>query len=349
MRWYLALILAAAGVSGQLSRQQQAPQQEEDLLSQVDCEISEDGYLVPDPEQCDRYAECTPHGKLILRLCTDGYGLNLNSGKCDLRSKVDCTGRDKLQTPTGTGLCPRLNGNFPVPADVSCSEFIDCREGQPFMQSCGHGAVFDEIFGCVHPDETNRAGCTASEVLGFKCPPSTGEKKFGDHDRFAHPTDCALFYACLSTGKPRLLGCTNPKVFDEESGICKPQELVAGCEETYPPAEVDKDVQAAVREKIEKEIRAELEAKFGLSSGSLSGPLSSLDPPASRDEPPARSRTTAKPASRGRPRFSPPPAQEREEVQPIDLPVEDVEELTTTTKRPRRRPPIFNFGNRRRQ
>merc|ERR1712071_540532 len=100
---------------------------------------------------------------------------------------------------------------------------------------------------------------------------------------------------------------------------------------------------AAVREKTEKEIRAELEAKFGLSSGSLSGPLSS------RDEPPARSRTTAKPASRGRPRFSPPPAQEREEVQPIDLPVEDVVELITTTKRPRRRPPIFNFGNRRRQ
>merc|ERR1712137_915722 len=179
----------------------------------------------------------------------------------------------------------------------SCSEFIDCREGQPFMQSCGHGAVFDEIFGCVHPDETNRVGCTASEVLGFKCPPSTGERKFD--------------------------------------------------EETYPPEEVDKDVQAAVREKIEKEIRAELEAKFGLSSGSLSGPLSSVDLPASsRDEPPARGRAAAKPAPRGRPRFSPPSAQEKEAVQPIDLPVEDAREeqtTTTTTERPRRRPPIFNF------
>lgn len=39
-------------------------------------------------------------------------------------------------------------------------------------------------------------------------------------------------------------------MFDEESGNQLAQELVAGCEETYPPEEVDKDVQAAVREKI---------------------------------------------------------------------------------------------------
>ena len=38
------------------------------------------------------------------------------------------------------------------------SSFIDIcalyREGQPFQQSCGFGAVFDEILGCVHPDQT---------------------------------------------------------------------------------------------------------------------------------------------------------------------------------------------------
>ena len=39
---------------------------------------------------------------------------------------------------------------------VSCTDYVDCREGQPFQMSCGHGAVFDESLGCVHPDQTNR-------------------------------------------------------------------------------------------------------------------------------------------------------------------------------------------------
>ena len=36
--------------------------------------------------------------------------------------------------------------------------------------------------------------------------------RFGDHERLPHPTDCAYFYACLSSGQPRLLGCERPKV-----------------------------------------------------------------------------------------------------------------------------------------
>jgi len=239
-----------------------------DLLLQVECEVSEDGYLVPDPVQCDRYLECTPHGKRIESLCTDGYGLNLQSGKCDLLSKVDCTDREKLQEPTGSGLCPRLNGNFPVSALISCSDYVDCREGQAFKQSCGYGAVFDPILGCVHPDQTTREGCTATEVFGFKCPKHNGKFRFGDHNRVSHPTDCAYFYACLSTGQPRLLGCEEPTVFNPESGICEEAANVPGCENYYPPQQKDADFQAE-RERIEEEIRAEIEAKFGLSAGSL--------------------------------------------------------------------------------
>jgi len=241
---------------------------EEDLLLQVECEVSEDGYLVPDPAQCDRYAECTPHGRRLIQLCTDGYALDVLTGKCDLLSKVDCTGRDKLQTATGSGLCPRLNGYFPVPATVSCAEYVDCRDGQPFMQSCGVGAVFDPVLGCVHPDQTSREGCTASDVFGFKCPKHNGNFKFGDHNRVAHPTDCAYFYACLSSGQPRLLGCTQPKVFNPASGICEDAANVPGCEDYYPPQDNRIDIEAE-RLKIEEEIRAEIEAKFGLSPGAL--------------------------------------------------------------------------------
>jgi len=237
---------------------------EQDFLTKAVCDKSDDGYVIPDPEQCDRYIECAASGKRTIKLCTDGWALDLKTGKCDLGSKVDCTGRSKLQRPTGTGMCPRLNGNFALPASISCSEYVDCREGQPFQQSCGYGAVFDEILGCVHPDETNREGCTAEDVFGFKCPALTGDSlRFGDHDRVAHPTDCASFYACLATGKPRLLGCDNPKVFNPETGFCTEQHLVPGCENYYPPDQLKVDIEVE-REKIAEEIRAELEAKYGL-------------------------------------------------------------------------------------
>jgi len=252
-----------------------------DVLSEVVCERSEDGYLIPDPYQCDRYAECSPGGKLTIQLCADGNALDLNTGNCDLFVKIDCQGREKLQPPTGTGLCPRPNGNFPVPVEVSCAEYVDCREGQAFMQSCGHGAVFDEQYGCVHPDETSRIGCRAEDVFGFKCPDLGDEKRFGDHERLPHPEDCAFFYACLSTGQPRLLGCEKPKVFEPESGLCKKQSLVPGCENRYP-IEDDEGNQVDLKEerdRIAAEIKAELELKFGLKRGSLSSDTVSADSP----------------------------------------------------------------------
>jgi len=242
---------------------------EEDPLAKVVCESSEDGYIVPDPRQCDRYVECSPSGKRSVHLCLDGWALNLKTGHCDLGTKVDCSGREKLQAPRGRGKCPRMNGNFPLPANISCSDYIDCRDGHPFEQSCGRGAVFDLILGCVHPDETTREGCRAEDVFGFKCPALSGDSlRFGDHDRIAHPTDCAAFYACLATGQPRLLGCSNPKVFDAKSGKCMHQSQVPGCENYYPPEELDIDIELE-REKIAEEIRAELEAKYGLQSGTL--------------------------------------------------------------------------------
>ena len=46
--------------------------------------------------------------------------------------------------------------------EVSCSQYIDCRNGVGHVLSCGAGAVFDEVRGCVHPDETDR-----SELIFF--------------------------------------------------------------------------------------------------------------------------------------------------------------------------------------
>lgn len=195
-------------------------------------------------------------------LCPDGLVLDKKQGKCDLMSKTTCAGRLRLQAPTGSGACPRANGLFPLPAEVSCTEYVDCRHGKGHLQQCGHGAVFDtQISTCVHPDQTTRAGCTATEVHNFRCPNQRGQVlRFGNHDRLSHPTDCALFFICLTNGQPRLSGCARPNVFNPATGVCSSQKKVAGCENYYTEERMgEKEMERA---RVEAEIRLELERKY---------------------------------------------------------------------------------------
>jgi len=238
----------------------------EDHLEDVTCNPSFSGYIVPDPVQCDRYAECSPEGDKQVRLCSDGLVLSQDKFVCDLPARVDCSSRPKLQTPKSNGICPRPNGQFPLPAELTCSRYVDCQDGQVFIQNCGFGAVFDPVLGCVHPDQTERPGCTAEERYQFKCPPLDGllgkELKFGDHERLAHPTDCTRFYACLLSGQPRRFSCKKPKVFNPETGLCDHQENVAGCEDTYLDNEIVNLEEE--RKQIAAEVRRQLELEFGL-------------------------------------------------------------------------------------
>lgn len=227
-----------------------------DPLSALTCSPTPDGYLVADPRQCDRYAECTPEGRKVISLCPDGLVVSLSAAACDLPAKVDCSTRPKRQPAAKSGLCPRANGVFPL--DLSCNRYLDCREGQLFIQSCGAGAVFDPNLGCVHPDETTRPGCTAEEQYNFHCPNPkelvSRNLKFGDHLRLPHPTDCRLFYACLVNGQPRLLSCEKPKVFNPESELCENQDFVRGCEDTYLPEEIINGQEIERLERLEKEL-----------------------------------------------------------------------------------------------
>jgi len=233
-----------------------------DPLAGLVCEKSDDGYAVPDPVQCDRYAECSPHGVKTYRLCPDGLALSLDSGECEFLVKTDCEDRPQLQPPKGRGPCTRENGDYPL---ESCDQFVHCRAGEWHVQGCAVGVVFDELLGCVHPDETDRPGCSATDQYEFQCPHFGLQLRFGDHDRLPHPTDCKLYYACLRSGLPRLNTCPKPKVFNPESGTCDDQDNVPGCEGYYV-MEVKND--GIDREKITNEIREKLLKEFGLPSHS---------------------------------------------------------------------------------
>jgi len=236
-----------------------------DPMAGLVCEESAHGYIVPDPVQCDRYAECSPHGVKTYRLCPDGLALSLDRGECDFLVKTDCKDRPQLQPPKGQGPCVRENGKYPLPAHESCSQYVDCRAGEAHVQGCAVGVVFDQVLGCVHPDETDRPGCSATDQYDFQCPHFGLQQRFGDHDRLPHPTDCKLYYACLRNGLPRLNTCPKPQVFNPESGFCDDQENVPGCEGYYVIQEKEDIID---REKISNEIREKLLKEFGLPSNS---------------------------------------------------------------------------------
>jgi len=205
------------------------------------CPDAKFSYIIPSPTQCDLYYVCE-YGTPSKELCEDGLVFSIEEVRCVTPDLVDCKDRPNLQTPKGTGSCPRQNGIFF--SDESCTEFITCRNNKPNYEKCAEGLVFDPKQRiCAWADEALRPGCLPDDLLGFTCPnpkltqEEANEKKvqlrFGDHDRFPDPEDCRFFFMCLITGQPRRAGCGNKKVFDPSTGICRPAKDVPECADYY--------------------------------------------------------------------------------------------------------------------
>jgi len=205
---------------------------------EYECPPLEDvSYYIPDEEQCDKYFECNIKGELKDKLCPDGFVFDIDQEKCDYPVKVNCTGRDLLQEPQPSVNCSRANGFFAWPANISCQNFWDCREGVAYKQTCPVGVIFDpQLNTCATPDQSSRKECTEGEesFLGFQCPRYSPDSvlRFGNHDRLPHPEDCQQYFTCLVTGGPPLANCGRKKVFNNATGQCSDPKDVPGCE-TY--------------------------------------------------------------------------------------------------------------------
>jgi len=203
------------------------------------CQARNETYSISDSEQCDKYYVCEKTGKTTERMCDDGFVFSEAIRQCDYPHNTDCSKRPKLQEPKSLGdpHCERMNGFYPFPPRDSCSKFYHCLEGKAYEKSCPEGVIFDPKKGtCVHPDMSTRVDCAAHTVLNFKCPNMNqrfARLRFGDHDRFAHPTDCRKFFICLADGQPRLGGCPFGKVFHQKTGFCDTPKKVPECKDYY--------------------------------------------------------------------------------------------------------------------
>jgi len=204
---------------------------------EYECSPREESYFEPDEQQCDKYFECNIKGEIKEHLCPDGFTFDITLEKCDYPVKVNCSTRPNLQDPKPSTNCSRANGFFPWPANISCQNFWDCREGRAYKQTCPVGVIFDPLLNtCATPDQSTRQECKEGEsnFLGFTCPKYTEESvlKFGNHDRLAHPDNCLQYFSCLKSGEPRLATCPRKKVFNNATGQCTDPKNVPGCE-TY--------------------------------------------------------------------------------------------------------------------
>jgi len=204
-----------------------------------ECQTRNETYSISDSEQCDKYYVCEKKtGKTTERMCDDGFVFAETIRQCDYPHNVDCSKRPKLQPPQSKDpQCERLNGFYPFPPRDSCSKFYHCLEGKAYEKSCPEGVIFDPKKGaCVHPDMSSRIDCAAHTVLNFKCPNMNqrfSRLRFGDHDRFSHPTDCRKFFICLADGQPRIGGCPFGKVFQQKTGFCDDPKKVPECKDYY--------------------------------------------------------------------------------------------------------------------
>jgi len=202
------------------------------------CQARNVTYKIGDHLQCDKYYECLNSGKIIERLCDDGFVYSLQYSHCNYPHVVECADRKILQkSPSTNPQCPRMNGFYAFPAEVSCQKFHHCLEGTAYEKTCPEGIIFDDTKGaCVHPDLVGRAECSASAVLNFRCPNSDkrfSKLRFGNHDRLPHPSDCRKFFICTQDGQPRIGGCPVGKVFNPKTGTCIQAKLVEGCKDYY--------------------------------------------------------------------------------------------------------------------
>ncbi|XP_032290457.1 uncharacterized protein teq isoform X3 [Drosophila virilis] len=100
--------------------------------------------LKPYAHDCHRFISCT-NGQSTIQTCSPGTAFNALTGTCDHLSQVACEGQAgrsarMQQLNTQPKCAAGLNGLQPHPYD--CTKFLNCANGQTFIQNCGPGTAF---------------------------------------------------------------------------------------------------------------------------------------------------------------------------------------------------------------
>ncbi|CAG0920000.1 unnamed protein product [Notodromas monacha] len=137
-------------------------------------------------------------------------------------------GRDP--TPLKSPGCPYRFGIFPIDSKNCTTTYYKCAFGIPEEQKCQIGLAYDNrIHQCNWPDLTPH--CDPETIVGFSCPeklpPGSLAVKFMPFPRF-DAGRCDSLIVCVN-GYPRLIRCTEEKVFNKLTLSCDYAENVPEC------------------------------------------------------------------------------------------------------------------------
>ncbi|XP_062135788.1 uncharacterized protein LOC133845355 isoform X3 [Drosophila sulfurigaster albostrigata] len=188
--------------------------------------------LKPYPHDCHRYINCA-EGRPSIQTCASGTAFNPSTLVCDQASKRACESAaqpnrsERLQQLDAEPKCaPGLTGLQPHPYD--CSKFLNCANGQTYVQSCGPGTAFSPTMlvcdfrhkvQCGDNHNFNGAPTAAANgqatdfAVDLSCPPGVR----GPHP---HPTDPHKYLSCGIGMQPIVQECELSWVFDSNLLTC---------------------------------------------------------------------------------------------------------------------------------
>ncbi|KAF0299847.1 Protein obstructor-E [Amphibalanus amphitrite] len=194
-----------------------------------------------DPYWCDRYWDCFK-GEATPVDCDDGTAFDprriTQANPCDYIYKVNCTGREALGDPLGTGVCERMNGVYAHEDPNVCDKYYTCENNKPTLLACAPGLHFNPVNRlCDWPTAAKRGACDARTSLdGFTCDDKEYFTPSGQkiaHPTFPHPEDCTKFYVCKGGRVPALSGCDEGLVYNTQTSNCDVIENVPECDPNY--------------------------------------------------------------------------------------------------------------------
>ncbi|XP_011290630.1 uncharacterized protein LOC101896627 isoform X2 [Musca domestica] len=232
--------------------------------SQVKCPSGASG-LYPHPYDCTKFLQCS-NGITYIQDCGPGTGFDSNLKVCDYKEKIHCVagsswgtsshsfnsygehGATEFEAVNENVQCPPgASGLHPHPQD--CEKFLQCSNGQTFIQNCGPGTGFDSLR--LVCDYKEKVQCGSGSVWAITTdvttvqhghtqhttPPNSGG---GPNDLphtsdilclngitglFPYPFDYTKFINCKN-GNTAIQNCVQGTAFSISKGYCESLEQI---------------------------------------------------------------------------------------------------------------------------
>ncbi|KAL3288480.1 hypothetical protein HHI36_002923 [Cryptolaemus montrouzieri] len=150
--------------------------------------------IIPDPQNCSQFIQCSPHG-LVKLPCPKTLLFNPDTLQCDYPDNVTCA-NSSVQQKVAYGTCGNLSLDQIVPDPQNCSQFIQCTPEGLVYKACPGILLFNpDTLECDYPDNVTCANSSVQQILKEG---SCGNLVLDEIE--PDPQNCSQFIQCTPEG-----------------------------------------------------------------------------------------------------------------------------------------------------